>query len=93
MMINGANVEHTGSIVLLLKGPKSTVVGGHGAILERFRQTGQVTGFPGEGTPIAGKDDDHYDDAPLKFMSLQETYKKLRYDVDHSKKKNIFRAD
>ena len=77
LLENPANVQNTGAIVLLLKGQNGTVAGGHGPVFERFVQTGQITGFPGEGTPITKSDDPNFATAQLKLMQFHETYKKI----------------
>ena len=77
-------ITSTGSLVLIFQGNQS-IVGGHGEIFDRFRETGVLCGYPGEGTPIAVSSDENYDAAPLKVIQFHETYQNLRYDVNHSK--------
>ena len=74
----------TGSIVLVFRGDH-TIVGGHGQIFDFFCQSGQLEGYPGQGTQIAWSHETHYDTAELKVMQFHETYSNLRYDVNHSK--------
>ena len=76
--------ENTGSIVLIFRGDH-TVVGGHGKIFDKFCQTGLLSGFPGEGEQVISLSEDKYVSAKIKVMEFHETYKNLRYDVNHSK--------
>ena len=84
-LVNGENALQTGALIFLVRGEGSTTVGGHGQIFEKFQQTGQVTGYPGEGTPMATMFDQNYDNAPLKLMRYDQTFKKHKKHVNKSK--------
>ena len=89
-LIDPNNPGETGSLVFVAN-VIGTTVGGHGKILKSFRETGQVTGFPGEGTQLATTSDENYESAPLKLMEFHETFKGACNDVDKSKLiNNIF---
>ena len=82
-LINPQAPRPTGSLVFVFEA-ESTTVGGHGQIFEKFRDTGVIEGFPGQGTKIASIFDANYSKAPLKLMRFDETYKTLRHDVSYS---------
>ena len=86
-LLNPQSPRPTGSLVFVFE-PTSTTVGGHGQVFENFRQTGQLEGFPGQGTHIASMFDANFNKAPLKLMRFDETYKKLRHDVSYSECKH-----
>ena len=54
--------------------------------------TGEISGYPGEGTRVTESQDPNFEGAPLKLMHLHETYKKLRWDVNRSKEIYYFVA-
>ena len=80
---NKEDPRPTGAIIMLFK-PPSTTFGGHGEVYQKFRETGVISGFPGEGQQPAESTDDNYEDAPLKIMNFHETFRNLKKDVNHS---------
>ena len=73
-----------GSMIMLSDGEFATV-GGHGDLFERFLQTKQLSGYPGEKSPVVSILDDNYTDADLKLMRFDQTYDKLPYDASSRK--------
>ena len=83
-LINGENGAPAGAMSFVFQ-PEFMVLGGHGDVYKRFLETGLLSGYPGEGTPIATSDDPNYQDAALKVMQFHETFKSLKKDVNYSK--------
>ena len=83
--LKGDNAAPSGALIFLVLGEKGTTVGGHGDILKTFEETGKVTGYPGEGTALSNMFDENYENAPLKLMRYDQTFKKHKKDVSQSK--------
>ena len=79
VLLHGGNARPTGSLSFLIKGDHTTV-GGHGEIF----QTGKVSGYPGEGTKVVSIFDHNYNEAPLKLMRYDQSFKKMKAHVQQS---------
>ena len=73
-----------GALVFVFKGDH-TAVGGHGHVFDRFCQTGVISEYPGKDEKVVSSSEDNYETAGMKLMKFHETFKYLRYDVNHSK--------
>ena len=82
-LLNGDYAAPTGAMSFVFK-PGSTTIGGHGEVYTRFKETGVLSGFPGEGTKCAILSDANYNEAALKVMEYHDTFKGLKNDVDKS---------
>ena len=83
-LLNTPNASTAGALIFLVRGDKGTTVGGHGEILKTFQETGKVTGYPGEGTPLSTMFHENYGNAPLKLLRYDQTFKKYKKDVSQS---------
>ena len=84
LIVNPSNGGMTGAVSFVFKGDH-TVCGGHGEIFDRYCETGVFSGYRGQGKRPVVSSEDNYNEAPMRLIKLNETYKKLRYDVDRSK--------
>ena len=65
--------------------PETSTLGGHGEVYTRFKETGVLSGYLGEGTQAATSSDPNFIDAAHKVMEFHETFRVLKKDVDKSK--------
>ena len=60
---------------------KESLVAGSGPIFDRFLESRQITGYTGKDSPFASFFDDDYDEAPLKIICFDQSFKHLPYDA------------
>ena len=84
-LLHGEQASPVGVLMFLIHGDGSTTVGGEGQIMNTYKETGKVTGYPGEGTQLATIFDENYANAPLKLMRFDQTFQKHKKDVSQSK--------
>ena len=64
---------------------QKTFIGGEGTLLQEFLQFRQLTGYVGEGQPIANVSQNTYPAAEMALVRFDQTFKSLPYDVRHRK--------
>ena len=78
-----SNVGQVSTFALIQDG-KNCFVAGMGNIFTNFLITKQLSGYLGQGQPIASVFNNNYEDAVLKILHFDQTFKKQREDVvDH----------
>ena len=82
-LLNADNPAPTGAMSFVFK-PGKTIFGGHGEVYNKFKETGVLSGFPGEEKTVATSSDGNYNEAVLKVMEYHDTFKGLKNDVDKS---------
>ena len=74
------NQFRRGSFTMISDGQK-TFVGGEGTLFEEFLHFRQLTGYVGEGQPIARVTQNNYPTAEMALVRFDQTFKTMPYDA------------
>ena len=74
------NTSATGSFFMSSNG-EQTIVGGCGTLLQNFLDSGNLSGYVGQGQKVSTVDNVDYYAAPIRLLRFDQSFSNLPYDV------------